>query len=319
LRYTEHLKKQYHHVFSEIRDIVQRENNFLVTTHINPDGDAISSVLLFSAILKHFKKDYSILLDDKVPRKFDFLAGVNEIDKFDPSFQNSSKVAVVLDASDLQRIGSVQNLLTPEMTVINIDHHPSNDQFGNLNLVAEKESSTVEIIYALIEAWDIPVTKDLATLIYSGIVCDTGRFLFPNTSHQSLAICAGMVKQGADPGWIAEKIYFRMSQQTISALTAALSTIEYHFNGSVCCMHLNNGFLKSKDVDTEGFVDHLLTVDGTEIQFMMVEKELSIFRVSFRSKGDFDVNQIAHELGGGGHLRAAGCVMNGSINEVITF
>ena len=178
------------------------------------------------------------------------------------------------------------------------------------------EKSTLPLLTVYEEAWDIPVTKDLATLIYSGIVCDTGRFLFPNTSHQSLAICAGMVKQGADPGWIAEKIYFRMSQQTISALTAALSTIEYHFNGLVCCMHLNNGYLKSKDVDTEGFVDHLLTVDGTKIQFMMVEKDPSIFRVSFRSKGDFDVNQIAQEFGGGGHLRASGCIVNGSVDEV---
>ena len=163
----------------------------------------------------------------------------------------------------------------------------------------------------------IPVTPTIATLVYTGIMCDTGRFLFPNTNSRSLSVCSQMIRLGANSERIAEKIYFRTSQQTIRALAQALSTIEFHYNGAVACIHLSNGFLNSDEkIDTEGFVDNLLAVDGTEVEFFMLEVEPSIFRVSFRSKHFIDVNAIAKTFGGGGHKRASGCCISGTVDEV---
>ncbi len=311
-----HIQKN--QIIFDIREFIQKENDFLITTHVNPDGDSLASVLAFAFLLDHFKKDYCILLNDIIPQKFDFLPGIHQIiqlnkHQFDRRFKN----IIVLDSSDLERIGAVQEILLPETTIINIDHHLSNSQFGQLNFIDQKESSTAEIVYSIYALLGIPITPDIATLFYIGILCDTGRFLFPNTTYRSLLICAEMAKKGALPGYLAEQIYCKTSPQTIRALSSALSTIEFHFDGAVSSIYLANGIFKThEEIDTEGFVDYLLAIDGTEVEFFMIEFEPGAFRVSFRSKSNVDVNKVAEEFGGGGHTRASGCVIRGTISEV---
>lgn len=303
---------------SEIRECIQKTNNFFITTHIHPDGDSIASVLLFASLLKHLGKRYVILLDDDVPYKFDFLPGVEEIKHY-RKFPNNfiPQVLVVLDSSDIERIGSVGRVISDEIVVLNVDHHPSNRAFGDVNAIDSEESSTAEIVHALLTLCQVPVSPEIATLVYTGIVCDTGRFLFPNTNLRSLRVCTQMIGYGALPSWIAQKLYCRSSKTTIRALASALSTLEFHFNGTVSCIHLSNGILASNnEVDTEGFVDYLLAVEDTEVEFFMCEKEPNVFRVSFRSKELVDVNAVAQTLGGGGHARASGCTMEGTVDEV---
>lgn len=308
----------HHSVYLAIQDMLRAKDNFLITSHIHPDGDSITSMLVFAEILQYYKKKYKILLHDPVPKKFDFLSRVDEIYHYESIAQSwNPEVIVVLDSSNLDRIGNVVSLFPEGHPVINIDHHTSNKDFGDINLVNGLDSSTVEIVYDLVEAWDIPVTKEIATAVYTGILCDTGRFLFPNTTARSLSICSNMVKNGACPDEIAKKLYFRMSHVTARALAEALSTLEFHFDGAVACMHLANGMIpKNERIDTEGFVDHLLAIDNTEVEFLMVEKEPNLFRVSFRSKCYVDVNQVAQGFGGGGHARAAGCTISGNVKQI---
>ena len=285
-------------IIFDIQECIQKEDGFLVTTHVNPDGDSLSSVLAFGAFLGHFNKNYTILLDDTVPKKFDFLPHIDKIVPYNQQkIEGCVKNIVVLDSSDLGRIGTVQEIITSETTIINIDHHPSNQQYGQFNVVDQKESSTAEIVYSFYSLLDIPITPDIATLFYTGILCDTGRFLFPNTTYRSLRICAEMVQKGAQPGYIAEQVYCKTSPETIHALNRALSTIEFHFNGLVSCIYLENGILASYEkADTEGFVDYLLAIDGTEVEFFMIEIEPNTFRVSFRSKNSVDVNKVAERF-----------------------
>lgn len=303
---------------AEISKFVRDADDFIITTHVHPDGDCIASLLLFAAILKHLKKRHQLFIDDDVPKKFDFLEGVEEIERYDRSkLKFVPKVVVVLDASSLDRIGEVQEQVTSETAILNIDHHASNTNFGLFNAVEEKKSSTVEVVYALLLFWDPPVTAGIATIVYTGILCDTGRFLFPNTTLGSISTCAEMVRQGAVPDFIAHRLYCRSSQATIIGLASALRTLEFHFNGLVSCIHLSNGFLSAhRGIDTEGFVDYLLSIEGTEVEFFMCEKDPGLFRVSFRSKTYVDVNRVASVFGGGGHKRAAGCTMEGSVKKV---
>ena len=309
---------QYQHTLSRIKECVQKENDFLITTHVNPDGDSIASVLLFASILKHFGKRYIILLDDQIPEKFDFLSGVNEVVHFQKeTYSFQPRVVVVLDASGLDRIGKVEDIIPPKALIINIDHHTSNIMFGKFNAIAPEKSSAVEIIYELFMLCNVPLSKEIATFVYTGIMCDTGRFLFPNTTYQSLSICAEMVKHGASPSIIARNIYQRMSPETLKALAKALSTLEFHFDGVVSSIYLPNDILSSNGkIDTEGFVDYLMAVKENEVQFFMLEKEPNHFRVSFRSKEYVDVNKIARQFNGGGHIRAAGCNIDGTVDEV---
>jgi len=304
--------------FFKVSQVVKEKDNFLITAHINSDGDSISSLLLFASIVESLGKRFVICIDDTVPRKFDFLPGVDKILPFENVKDDfSPEVCVVLDASNLERIGRIRELIPDDSTIISIDHHPSNDGFGTINVVDPKASSTVEIVYGLISVLGIDITEAMATYVYNGIVCDTGSFSFPNTTDKSLSICAEMVRLGADPGFIARKLYQRSSPDTLRALASALSTLEFHFQGKVSCMYLSNGFVsKGNNVDTEGFVDYLLAIDGTEVEFFMIEEKPDFFRISLRSKEYVDVNLVAGRLGGGGHQRAAGCRVEGSVEEV---
>jgi len=307
-------------IISKIHEYIQKEDDFLITTHINPDGDSITSVLVLASILKHYGKNYQILLNDPVPKKFDFLDGLHEIQRYHGNTMSfDPKVMIILDSSEIDRIGPLNVILKEKPFVINVDHHPSNQNFGDLNLIDPQESSTVEIVYRLFIYCNLQVTPMIATMVYTGIMCDTGRFLFPNTNSRSLSVCSEMINSGADSKRIAEYVYFRTSQKTIQALAQALSTIEFHFDGTVACINLLNGFLdKEEKIDTEGFVDYLMAVDGTEVEFFMMEIEPKLFRVSFRSKHTVNVNKIAKEFNGGGHKRASGCCISGTVEEVKT-
>ena len=307
-----------HERLAEIRNALIQNDHFLVTTHIHPDGDSIASILLVGCVLDVLKKEFRLIIDDAVPRKFDFLQGVGRI------CTNSEQLGafrpgggIILDASHRDRTGKIHHLIPADVPLINIDHHPSNTQFGSINLVDVEESSTTEIVYALIRSMEIPVSQSMASMVYSGIVCDTGRFLFPNTTLRSMAVCTEMIKKGASPSDIGENLYCRTNQTTIRALAVALSTLEFHFDERVACISLSNGTLeKMTDLDTEGFVDYLLAIEGTIVEFFMFEIEKDLFRISFRSKNKVDVNRVAKDLGGGGHARAAGCVIRGDLNSV---
>jgi phosphoesterase RecJ-like protein len=302
----------------EIKNLIEKKDRFLVSTHVHPDGDSIASVLLFSAILDHFNKAYCAVIDDPVPKKFDFLKNVGIIQRYDGFHcPFAPEAAVILDASTLQRIGRVQDLIRPCRDLIHIDHHPESECLGEYNVLDPEESSTVELVYYLATVCGLPVTRDVATLVYAGILCDTGRFLFPNTSYRSLEICSEMVKKGASPGTIAERIYFRNSPQTLKALSDVLATLEFHYDGAVSCMHLNHDTWRDEDKpDTEGFIDFLLTVEGTEVEFFMMKIDPNCYKISFRSKSYVDVNEVAKQFGGGGHIRASGCYIEGDEKQV---
>jgi len=309
---------QHHDILNEIRDCLHTGNHFLVTTHMRIDGDAVASALVFTAILRYLGKSYQILIHDHVPDKFHFMKHVGDLKHVkSTALEPSPDTVVVLDASSLSRTGDVAALITDSMKIINVDHHPGNNRFGHYNLVDEGESSTVELVYHLFCKCDVPMTASIAETVFTGITSDTGRFRFPNTTYRSFLVCAEMLKHGVSPCKVAEHLYYNNSPETQRALARALSAMEMHYDGAVSCMHLDNAALKSgTHVDTEGFVDYLLQIRGTSVEFFMLEEKPDLYRVSFRSKMDVDVNEIAKIFGGGGHAKASGCYIQGSLPEV---
>ncbi|MBN2105091.1 bifunctional oligoribonuclease/PAP phosphatase NrnA [bacterium] len=310
---AEHIK-----TYQTIAQALQEKNNFLITTHVRPDGDSIASVLILSEILNCYQKHYCILIDDCIPKKLYYLEGIQRIQKYDQKeVCDVCENVLTLDSSDLDRIGSVKSLISGDQTIINIDHHPGNTHFGHINLVDADKSSTAELVYHLVKFSGTAWTPAMATMIYTGIFSDTGRFLFANTSADALFICAEMVRYGANPSHISEMLYNRNTPETMRAYAKALSSLEFHFDNQITCMVLENEYLcHSGPVDTEGFVDTIAGIDGVKASFFMMEKDHHEFRVSFRSKGLIDVNQVASEFGGGGHIRASGCELTGSLSQV---
>ncbi len=313
------MKNQVHNTYSEVQTYIKNSDDFLITTHINPDGDAITSVLLIAVILDHFEKKYRIVINDPVPHKFDFLSDVEKIECFNSKNSYEYNNLIVLDASDLDRIGRLKDTIIhpADINIINIDHHTSNVYFGLLNLVEPDKSSTVEIVYNIFSAFEIPLTKDTATFIYTGIMCDTGRFLFPNTTSNSFKVAAHMITAGAEPHEIGRNIYYRVSPDSMHVLSKALTTLDFHFNDKVSSMYLTrNSFSNNNKIDTEGFVDYLMTIDRTEVQLFFQEIEKNTFKLSLRSRSYVDVNAVARKFNGGGHLRASGCHISGNIEDV---
>jgi phosphoesterase RecJ-like protein len=304
--------------FLEIKSFVEQADDFLITTHIRSDGDSITSILLFASILRFLKKRFCVYVDDEIPRKLNFLPGIKTVEngnKEGCAFQ--PRCLVVMDCSNLDRIGCVKKYSSKDSIIINIDHHPGNQFFGQFNLVDSTESSTVEIVYTLFSQWNIPLSPETATLIYTGIMSDTGKFVFPNTTYRSLSICAEMVKHGAKPDVIASNLYFRNSIDTLKALAAALNTLEFYCDGAISSIHLScKDLTQNGEVDTEGFVDYLLTIEDTEVVFFMLEEKEDFYRVSFRSKRKVDVNEVSKYFNGGGHSRASGCCIEGKLDDV---
>lgn len=305
-------------LYQEIKHCLQNNDNFLLTTHVRPDGDSLTSVLVFASILRYYNKKYRIILDDCIPKKLHYLHGVEQVEQFiEGQTEFSHQIVLILDSSDIERVGRIHQYLSKDDFIINIDHHPGNSNYGQINLVDPTKSSTVELVYPLVDLAQIPWSSELATLIYTGILSDTGRFLFANTSAEALFICAEMVSKGADPSVISEMLYNRVNPETMRAYANALSTLEFHFNDQVTCIYLSNEILcQSSFIDTEGFVDTIAGIEGVKASFFMMEKAPGEFRVSFRSKGEVDTNKVAGVFGGGGHIRASGCNIKGSLNEV---
>lgn len=302
----------------EIKNIVDAHQTFWVTAHVHPDGDGLGSMLMVGRLLRQLGKDVICLLDDVIPGKFDFLEDIDSIyTALDQPPKTVPEVLIALDSSCRHRLGRVLEYLPETAKLINIDHHASNDRYGHVNYIDGQASSAAEVAYRLLSLWPVTVDSAMATMIYTGIICDTGRFVFPNTSARALDICAEMVTLGASPSDIAEKVYFRSSQSTVLGLAESLSHLEFHFNGKAASMRLPHHFLNAHAaVDTEGFVDNLLAIEGTEVEFFMVEREPQCFRVSFRSKNHVNVDDVAKSFGGGGHQRAAGATICGDAGNV---
>ena len=304
--------------WAAIKTLVDGHRRFWITTHVHPDGDGLSSMLMIRALLQKLGKEALCVLDDSIPAKFDFLHGIDQVrTDVESAMPFAPEVVFVVDASCRHRLGRVESLVFNGVPVVNIDHHAGNDRFGTVNLVDGEAGSAAEVVYPMLSLWPVAITPEMAALVYTGIICDTGRFIFPSTSAKALAIGAEMVRLGASPSDIAEKVYYRSSQATIRGLSQALSTLDFHFEGKAASMSLSHPFIQANGpIDTEGFVDHLLAIDGTEVEFFMVERTPGQFRVSFRSKNHVNVDAVAQAFGGGGHRRAAGATLCGELDSV---
>ena len=306
--------------WKRIGHFLKRGDHFLLSAHVNADGDAISSVLAFRKVLRRWNKQYSIVLHDETPDpKFVFLGAYDEIRSYHDCALDDRSVcfAVILDTPTLDRTGDISRLLSPEAQVLNIDHHESNQKFGTINIVKSNACATTELIYYLVYALGLEIDREMASLIYTGILFDTGRFMFSNTSKQALAICAEMVGFGARPDLIANEVYGEKSSETTRMLGQALCSLEVYMDGRVGSIYLDPDALSSGG-DLDGFSDYPVLIKGVEVSVFLKEHEKNRFRVSLRSRGNVNVNFVAQTFGGGGHRNASGFWVEGSLQETKT-
>lgn len=307
---------------NEIEHIIQvLKNNdfFLVTSHLNPDGDSVGSQLALVSLLKEMGKRAVIIDEDPVPNNLCFLPQSDRINSKLLRTEDFPQVSLVLDCSDLERVGKVAQLVKETDLIINIDHHISNDKFGDINLIGEEASAVAEQIFDLIKSLGYPVGKERAVSLYTAILTDTGSFQYANTTPKTHQIAACLLKEGVSPSLLAEKVYRVDSFSRQKLLGLALGTLERTCDGSIAWFRLTREMYQqsqSSPEETNGFIDCISSIQGVKLALLFRDREDSKVKVSFRSKGELNVASLAEHFGGGGHRGASGCLIKGSIEEV---
>ncbi len=308
------MSKSFSEFVPQLRQFLTAGEEVLVLTHVFPDGDAVGSVLAFGAMLEQLGVSSVLAIDDAVPDKYRFLPGFEKIVnlKLKPLDRTFGRVAV-LDAGSLPRVGAGQKGIVPHSRLLNIDHHFTGEDYGELNLVDVNASATSEILYELCEQLGLEITPQIGYGLYVGILTDTGRFRFTNTTPRGMQICSELIAGGIDPGWVTENVFYDMSLEMVRALAGALNNLEMHFNGRAALIGLSHD---SHTDDTEGFVEYAASINGVLLAGFYSEMEPGRFKVSLRSRNEIDVCEIATRFGGGGHRKAAGFRFRGTAEDL---
>jgi phosphoesterase RecJ-like protein len=299
----------------ELRD----NKSFLLTTHVNPDGDAIGSLGALALVLEDMGKKVLAYCQDEIPGFLRFLPYSDRIVKEIPG-PDRFDVAVVLDCGELDRIGNAAEVLQHVEKIIHIDHHSSSDDFGQLNLVRPECSSTAEILYDIIQAIPASLSREAAENIYTAILTDTGSFRFANTTARALEIAAEMVALGVTPDKIASEVYDSMSPERLRLLARSLHTLTLRANGRLATMQVSQRMLeetKTTVMDTDGFVNYPRGISTAEMAIFFREMDSGKVNVSLRSRGKLNVAEFARSYDGGGHHNAAAFRAEGSLPEVV--
>ncbi len=305
-------------MIQKIVDIINRHQKFLITAHVKLDGDALGSELAVYFLLKGLGKEVAVYNQDKTPDNFRFLPGADIIRNTLPP-QDSFEVAIILDCSELDRVGDEALRIGTVKTLVNIDHHFSNGGFCEVRLIDPAASSTGELVFRLLTAMKTTITREMATNLYTAIITDTGGFHYGNTGKDTFIAAGHLVESGADPQWISENIYESFPMAKIRLLAKVIQTLSFDCRDRVGSLVI---FLKDfEETDalwehSEGLVDLPRSIEGVEISILYTELPDGNFKISLRSKGVTNVERVARVFGGGGHVNASGCRIEGDIDTV---
>lgn len=299
--------------------LFKKSRSFIIASHMNPEGDAIASSLAMAYFLKKEKKQVWIYNSDKIPEQFSFLPYFKDIKNCLPN--EHFDAAIIVDTARLELVGAeFKNFLKNNVGIcIKIDHHTTNEKFGNIEIIMPEACSTGEVIYDILTIMKYKIDIDLANCIYTAIFTDTGGFHFPNSTINAFTIASKMVQVGVRPWVIYEYLYDHQKVESIKLLARVLNTLDVRFNGKIASIYVTGEMLKSTGTskkDTEGLINYPRSINGVKIAVMFREDNSGV-KVSLRSKGDIDVAKIAEKYGGGGHKGAAAFIYKEDIKVTI--
>ena len=307
----------------KICDGLKKKDNFLLASHVNPEGDAVGSLIAIESLLKRLGKKTTIVCEDTFPERLHCLRYRGRWNVYRNLEDKKLRfdALVVTDCPTLERIGKVKELLRPDAVIFNIDHHVSNVRFGDYNYVKPEAAACGEVVYEVFQQFKLPVTKEEAVALYVSLSTDTGSFKYSNTSVRTHQIAAKLIETGIDVDRINEELYATYSLNKIQLYSRLLGKVQTAFSCKVAWVAMNRTDLRAPVAtyeDTEGFIDFLKYLKEVKVAFFLSEmKKPNEVKVSFRSKEKYDVNQIATAFGGGGHKKASGCTLSMGLSEAV--
>jgi phosphoesterase RecJ-like protein len=293
-----------------MNQMAHRAERILVTAHSDPDGDSIGAQLALADYLRSRKKKVRVFNQGRMPTKYRFLDPQRRLGEFHPTLKFNPDLAFVIECPSLERIGKVRHLLGPACPIINIDHHPENERFGQINWLDTRAAAVGEMIYEFLVAARHPISPAVATLLYTAILTDTGRFRYGSTRPQTLSICAALMAQGADPKVITDEVYFNHPPANLRLIGQVVRNLELAYGKRICALSIRRADLERFGAhfeDTEGIVDYSLFAKGVAVGLLFKEVTPRKTKVSLRSQNHIDISRVARKFGGGGHANAAGC------------
>lgn len=304
--------------FEEIASELREAKTVAIFCHTRPDGDALGSGLALCLALKSAGKTAYMCCDEAPSDKFSFIPAMKQVKTELPNVAYDLFVSV--DCADLTRLGNFAKRYAKFKGVtVNIDHHVSNARFGKLNCV-EACTASCEIVTELFRKADFKVTEEIANLLMLGLITDSGNFTHKDVNEKTYKTAAYLRSKGADIYTINYNMYSRQTKARAILYGKVMSKMRFGLEDRLALIVIPNADLLKAGSDTgltEGFVDFPLTVDGVEVAASLMEYKPNLYKISLRSKGKVNVNEIAVSFGGGGHVLASGCLLGGPLEEVI--
>lgn len=304
---------------NSLLSILKKEHIISVISHINPDGDSIGSLLALGTALKRLYNTVYIFINDELPKKYTFLPGVQDIIVYKHEEEINFDFCFVLDCGDSKRLGYSEIILNKSNVVVNIDHHISNTNFGDINIIDINASSTSEIVFNLLKNNNIPIDKKIATCLYTGITTDTGNFTYDNTTSYTHRVAAELMEQAIDLTNITFHLYQNKPLNSVEFLGDMLRRLKTSFDGKLAIITITEDDLEKYNLsssDVDGVINYARDIQGVEIAILLKETSDGFVKIGLRSKNTIDVSKLAGKFGGGGHKKAAGATVKGSLVEV---
>ncbi|HEV1998157.1 MAG TPA: bifunctional oligoribonuclease/PAP phosphatase NrnA [Candidatus Dormibacteraeota bacterium] len=302
----------------EIRRLIAASHRVVVVAHKDADGDTLGSALAMSEVVRGMGKAVATRVPPPVPQLYHFLPGFETVNREEGG--DPPDLVVAMDASNLERLSDTLGALPEGTPIVNIDHHVSNTRFGTLNLVVPDASSTAEVTFDLLDALQIPVTATIATNLYAGVLTDTGGFRHDNTTFRVLEIAADLVRRGANPSDMAARIYKSQKLTTMRLMALVLGTMGFDCDDRMAYAAVPQDLLRKAGArmdETEGLIDMLNSVEGLELAILFKEIAPALTKLSIRSRGAANANNLGAVFGGGGHDKAAGAELEMPLRQAM--
>lgn len=301
----------------KIIEVIRSNSSFLLTSHVGPDGDAIGSSLALASFLRMIGKDVTLHLQDPVPDLYVFLPAAESVLLHIPDIHFD--VAFVLDIGDRKRAGKEFCNFSKVTTTVNLDHHLSCDNFADYNLIDSHAAATGILVYRIAKAFGFSFDYETALCIYVAVMTDTGSFHYSNSNREAFSVAGEMIECGVNAWDVAEQLYENQPKKRLELLALCLPTLEVIKGGLVASVTLSLDMYSVTGTEaelTDGFINYPRSIRGVEVAIFFRQLEEKKFKIGFRSKGKINVAAFSAAMGGGGHHNAAGCTVEGTVDEV---
>ncbi len=308
-------------MWREIKQVINKHQRFVITTHVNPDGDGLGASCALIELLCEQGKEVRFLCDGVIPSKFSFLNSRQLFFAFDSSMDLSDiEVLFVLDTHSKARIGALATLAeSPSLFVVCVDHHPLTETFADINVIDSHACSVGAMIYTLYKECGYALSHQAAMGVYTSVICDTGRFSYASTSRKAHKIADECLKIGVDPSWMYASLFQQVPLEHMLMFSRIIQDMEVHCEARVLVQAVRKRHLQELETTLNDFEYmhefHKMTA-GIECVMLLCELPDGYLRISLRSKTNFDVGVLMEEMGGGGHCKAAGAVVKGILEDV---